>query len=522
MSMIEPASHFGDGTTYGSGATYSAATQSLSAVIRASTLSGTAPRLIHFRGDESYGAATYSWNFGDGTTSTQMNPSKIYESPGSFTVTLVVFDAGGESESATVTVTIYPPFDVTQPTFDACGSLTSDMLQIAYDTARNSHLMEIRIRATASDGGFTSFCSPVWTPPNWSLTGGTIRESLDDEITRTLTCEVAADYWTSTEAVLADLSPYKTLLRVERGIYTPLGTVYFPLGVFRVYDVSVTNGRHAQVTAYSQEADIRDYRFITPPGVTASSMTFESLLAPNGLIFGDMGIRAPTVQWIGTNMNSNQGRTKVLPTRTTLTEGRNRLELIKRIADSLNADFYFNRLNQLVMKDKPEFSHPKKLRINAQRGDLEPDEPAVLVQFNKRYTRNNVYNAVVVIGTDTAGKNTYRGIAYDNNPVSKTRWDGPFGRKPRFYSSQFFKSNAQCLAYAERLLLESNQLKSSIDFTFVPNPLVDLGDVIELQYPDASVETHIVRSLDMGLTAESPMSSSTAADSDTQAEMSEM
>jgi PKD repeat protein len=41
---------------------------------------------------------TYQWDFGDNTTSTDQNPSHIYNSPGEKTVTLVVSDSGGETD----------------------------------------------------------------------------------------------------------------------------------------------------------------------------------------------------------------------------------------------------------------------------------------------------------------------------------------------------------------------------------------------------------------------------------------
>ena len=37
----------------------------------------------------------FNWNFGDGSTSTQVNPSHVYAGPGTYTVTLVVSDASG-------------------------------------------------------------------------------------------------------------------------------------------------------------------------------------------------------------------------------------------------------------------------------------------------------------------------------------------------------------------------------------------------------------------------------------------
>ena len=53
-----------------------------------------APLTVSFR-DQSAGAVQWLWNFGNGTTSTQQNPSYTYTSPGEFTVTLTITNAAG-------------------------------------------------------------------------------------------------------------------------------------------------------------------------------------------------------------------------------------------------------------------------------------------------------------------------------------------------------------------------------------------------------------------------------------------
>lgn len=411
-------------------------------------------------------------------------------------------------------------------TYDACTLAPPAMKTAMLDIVRNSHKMEVRFKVADGTGGFMSFCDAGWRTPTWRVVSGDVKESLDDEVTRTLSAEVVADYWTSTNDVLKDLSPYKTMIRVERGVYTPRGIVYIPLGVYRLFDISVQNGKNVTITAYSQEADLRDHRYITPPGVTASAMTFQTLLSASGMVFSDMAPTAPSMSWIGTAMNGAAGKLKILPTKTTLTTARNRLELAERLVQSLGGDFFFTRSGYLVARDRPAFTDTVQLRVNATRSGMgtaaTASSPAILVSFDKKYSRNNVYNAVVATGTDTAGVVSYRGTAYDTAPTSPTRWGGPFGKKPRFYASPFLKTNAQCTAMAQRLLAESNRLKSSLDFSFVPNPMVEVGDLIELEYPDGSVEKHIIRVLSIPLTANGSMTSSTAADSDTQAEMSVM
>lgn len=68
----------------------------------ASPIVGRAPVEVHFT-DRSSGAMNWSWNFGDGTNSTDINPVHIFTDKGKYSVTLVV-TIGNSIESATETV----------------------------------------------------------------------------------------------------------------------------------------------------------------------------------------------------------------------------------------------------------------------------------------------------------------------------------------------------------------------------------------------------------------------------------
>ena len=64
----------------------------------ASPTSGNAPLNVSFT-DHSTGSPTsWNWDFGDGTSSTQQNPTHIYSNPGQYNVSLGVTNSGGGSD----------------------------------------------------------------------------------------------------------------------------------------------------------------------------------------------------------------------------------------------------------------------------------------------------------------------------------------------------------------------------------------------------------------------------------------
>jgi PKD repeat protein len=77
----------------------------------------TAPLVATFT-DQSTGVIkAWSWDFGDGETSTDQNPTQAYEVHGDYLVTLTVTGPGG-SDTATQNVTVLPPAPVASFTVD--------------------------------------------------------------------------------------------------------------------------------------------------------------------------------------------------------------------------------------------------------------------------------------------------------------------------------------------------------------------------------------------------------------------
>lgn len=86
---------------------------SLNVACSANPTSGTRPLSVQFTSTVSGGLTpyTYSWTFGDGSTSSEANPMHVYSSSGTYTVTLVVTDTetNQQVESSTTTIAVSSP-----------------------------------------------------------------------------------------------------------------------------------------------------------------------------------------------------------------------------------------------------------------------------------------------------------------------------------------------------------------------------------------------------------------------------
>lgn len=91
-------------------------------------LSACAPSLVHFT-DQSVDGYQYLWDFGDSTTSTNSNPSHIYNEPGIYTVSLIVTSDAGCSDTLIRPEYIRvlgPNTHFTASAFEGCAPFTVD------------------------------------------------------------------------------------------------------------------------------------------------------------------------------------------------------------------------------------------------------------------------------------------------------------------------------------------------------------------------------------------------------------
>ena len=102
--------------------------------------------IVNFTDQSTNTPTSWSWNFGDGTTSTQQNPSHTYATNGTYTVTLEATNAyGNDSEVKTSYITVNKPAGPTITSAQRCGSGVIDLSASGsgsldwYDAATNGN-----------------------------------------------------------------------------------------------------------------------------------------------------------------------------------------------------------------------------------------------------------------------------------------------------------------------------------------------------------------------------------------------
>ncbi len=118
------------------------------AAASASPASGTAPLNVNFSSSGSHdpdgSISSYSWNFGDGSSSTQANPAHTYDNAGDFTAVLTVTDNQGATDNASVDISVSSSGSGSTMTFNPTGDAQANSSSPA---SNYGALTSIRVRA---------------------------------------------------------------------------------------------------------------------------------------------------------------------------------------------------------------------------------------------------------------------------------------------------------------------------------------------------------------------------------------
>lgn len=347
-----------------------------------------------------------------------------------------------------------------------------------------SHEVVTEARVLTVDGELTDI----------PLTDGTV--TLDSSASIRGRCDIQVD---NTEWIPTDssdrLAPFGNEINLCRGVRLSDGsTETVSLGWFGIEDGDVTddgNGAGARVSAYDRSKRISDASFEDTFQLAAGTPFVDGIQQ----VVLDAWPDCPVDDGVASASTISFGKP------VTAQAGDNRWEFVQGLATALGMVLFFDGDGVLVLR-------PYGLPGVA--AELVEGEGGVLVTAARNWSRTEAHNRWVVTGEASGGSSVYRGVATDDNPLSPTYYDGPFGRCPGFWSSDQITSNSQAADAAAALLAQHAGVASTVSFGMVPNPALEPEDMVRISRPSVGVdENHVVDSLTVGLGASELMTGST-------------
>lgn len=284
------------------------------------------------------------------------------------------------------------------------------------------------------------------------------------------------------------LTPFGYELLVWRGIELPTGPELIPLGVFPIQS-TVADGVTliSSITAEDRSRLVSDARFEDDYQIAAGTnyvTAIEDMIADgvDGLEF------------------AFPSTTFTTPTLTFAAQ-EDRWAKAQEMARSIAMELLFDGLGVCTMRPEPTFSGEPVATIA---------EAVNMTNSQVMLDRSTAYNRVIATSANASTGDVFRGVATDDDPSSPTYYGGPFGRKPRFFSSEFIASDTQAESAAAAILASNIGVARSVNFGAVPDPRLECSDVVLLTREVLGLNTlHIIDTLTIGLGADSSMSGTT-------------
>lgn len=313
-------------------------------------------------------------------------------------------------------------------------------------------------------------------------TGGSVTVDRSQSIRRTCTvtgCDVTLIPRSPTD----QLATYGARLRIARGVDFGDGTSELvPLGVFRLDAVEGDLGQ-GPVTLQGKDlsAVIVDDKFTEPYTATGTVVSAVTALVTRSI--ADAAV-------ITDITDAAIGR------RTFDVEG-DPWAAVQEIAAVAGAVVYASADGVFVIATLPDLLTTEPVWA------VEATEGGVYISGTRAMTSDNVFNGVLARGENTADNVApVSYLATDVDPNSPTYWSGPFGRRPMFYSSATLITLAACTQAANMRLAAAKAPNASGNFSSLPNPALEAGDVLRVLHEDGARELHQVAAftvpLDLG------------------------
>jgi len=313
---------------------------------------------------------------------------------------------------------------------------------------------------------------------------GTLTATLSSQVTRQLNFNVPEALWPAND-VNGLLAPWGNEIRAYMGIKPGAGVPY-EWQVFRgrVNDPELEDNSMS-VGCVDRAGDINDSGFLGP----AASQTTNSISEEFVRIVKDGVADASFSTFDITHASTPE-----------LTWEWDRGSACDSLANASGAYWYALANGDYVLRRIPwTFAQTPILTIRDGVG-------GTIIDSTPKLSRENVFNAVIVVGERADGDAPVFAIASDNNPASPTYIGGAFGIKTKTINIQTVINQGQAASLARTGLQQARSLSQSWSVRMTPDPSLELGDCLSIEARGQVPATQILASFSLPLNGDQSMS----------------
>lgn len=372
------------------------------------------------------------------------------------------------------------------PTVYNTPGVASDRFKLAL---RDGHELATKIEV------LTAFeTPPIDVTPYWD--NGSLRiTSQDIRRAGTLTFSDKGDGINIVPKTPADLlAPYGNELRVWSGMVFPDGSEeYTPVGVLRI---TKTTAKFPGVTV-----EMSDRAWIVAGARLEDSYTIAKATNYSDAIRALLIFAYPQVTF---DIPDVDDTTPLI----IIDAQEDPWAQIRKMAAAVGHTIYFDQVGTCIMAPVQDLIDLDPIWIydgTTTAGlPYDPEDWSNLALYDEEisWDTEDAHNAVIAVGESPDVAKPVRGVAFDTDSASPTRYGGPFGKRPLFWSSPLLMTDSQAAKAARTRLQGEIGIAETIRIPAMPNPLLDADRPIKVIRPELGIDTiQVVDAFDLALGA---------------------
>ena len=314
-------------------------------------------------------------------------------------------------------------------------------------------------------------------------TQGNVRVDRENDIRRRCTVELVDPTGNLTPSDASDLiHPLSNnRLRLFRGVKLPNGTEEMvSLGVFDIFDSTIDDSGERvtiNLVGFDLSKSVQRARllnnYVVPVG-ERYDLAIRSLLSYQ---VPTLSFNIPTINFLTPPLvfgsNGNQ-------------PGGDPWKYASEMAQAVGYDIYFDIQGVVNMTPIPNPATDPVV------WNYSEGEDSMLLYVDKKLSKEEVFNQVVVTGDNSFSDELIRAEAKDTNPNSPTYIFGPYGSVPTFLYSEYVTTVAQAQQVADARLRQVLGMTEGLQIITTPNPAHEVGDIVTVKRDRIQVDANYV------------------------------